>query len=139
MSNETLLINIDESSINRNTKSNYSWGFKGTTIEAQSSSIADSVSIIMGIWSNGSWISFISNSTINFTTFTWFLKALWSCLESNITLDILKLFFFLIIEQFTKASPLETDSQKQTPYIVYFTIKPRFAQWRCDLASWSVN
>ena len=49
MSNKTLFINIDKSSINRNTKSNYPWGFKGTTIEAQNSTITDSASIIMGI------------------------------------------------------------------------------------------
>ena len=33
ISKETLLINTDESSINRDVKSNYSWGFKGFPIE----------------------------------------------------------------------------------------------------------
>ena len=83
MSSKTLLINIDESLINRNTNSNYSWGFKGTAIEAQNSTIADSASIIMGIWSNGSWISFITSNTVNSITFTWFLKVLWNWLKSN--------------------------------------------------------
>ena len=35
ISTDTLLINIDESSINRDVKTNYSWGYKGETIEAK--------------------------------------------------------------------------------------------------------
>ena len=59
ISKVTLLINIDESSINRNIKSNCSWGFKGSPIETQNVAIERSVSMIMGIYSNGSWINLI--------------------------------------------------------------------------------
>ena len=35
MTKETLQVNIDESSINRNTKLRYSWGIKGAPNEAK--------------------------------------------------------------------------------------------------------
>ena len=44
MSHSTLLINIDEISIGRNTKVNYSWGLKGYPIEAKNISIIGSIS-----------------------------------------------------------------------------------------------
>ena len=83
ISKETLLINIDESSINRNIKSNYSWGFKGSPIEAQNAAIEGSVSMIMGICSNGSWINLIVNKTINSNYFEWFLKIMWNWLNTH--------------------------------------------------------
>ena len=67
ISKETLLINIDESSINRNIKSNCSWGFKWLPIEVRNAAIEGSVSIIMGICSNDSWINLIINKTNFFT------------------------------------------------------------------------
>ena len=80
---ETLLINIDESSINRSTKEKYSWGFKGTPIEAKNVWFRGSVSMVMAICSNGSWINFVINETINSENFMWFLKIMNSWLESN--------------------------------------------------------
>ena len=43
MSQSTLLINIDETSIGRNAKINYSWGLRGYPIEAKNISITGSV------------------------------------------------------------------------------------------------
>ena len=83
INSQTLLINIDESSINRNVKSHYSWGFKGIPIETNNSAITDSVSTIMGICSNGSWINLIVNDTIDSTKFVWFIKIMWNWLRSN--------------------------------------------------------
>ena len=79
----TLFINIDESSINRDVKSNYSWGFKGFPIEVNNTIFADSASLIMAIWSDGSWISLIVNEAINSTKFVWFLKIMGSWLKSH--------------------------------------------------------
>ena len=76
INSQALLINIDESSINRNVKSHYSWGFKGIPIETNNSAITDSVSTIMGICSNGSWINLIVNDTIDSTKFVWFIKIM---------------------------------------------------------------
>ena len=44
ISTDTLLINIDESSINRDVKTNYSWGYKGETIDVKNSSFSGSIS-----------------------------------------------------------------------------------------------
>ena len=44
ISTDTLLINIDEHSINRDVKTNYSWGYKGETIEAKNSLFYGSIS-----------------------------------------------------------------------------------------------
>ena len=80
---DTLLINNDESSINRNTKLQYSWGFKGVPIESQNSLFVGSVSMLMAILSNGSWINFVINETINSANFSWFLKILYSWLKTK--------------------------------------------------------
>ena len=80
---ETLLINIDESSINRHIKWNYSWGFKGKSIEVQNSGIEGSVSMILGICSNGSWINAIVNKTIDSKYFEWYLKIVCNWLNIN--------------------------------------------------------
>ena len=65
MTKETFLICINESSIKRNTKLRYFLGIKGVPIEAKTTLFKGSVRIIMDICSNGSWISFIINETIN--------------------------------------------------------------------------
>ena len=67
---DTLLVNIDESYINRKVKSNYSWRFKGCPVEVNNSAISDSENLIMGICSNGSWITMILNET---TDAAWFI------------------------------------------------------------------
>ena len=51
---KSLLINIDESSINRSVKNAYSWGVIGHPIECLNSALAGSASMIMAILSNGS-------------------------------------------------------------------------------------
>ena len=83
ISDKTLLINIDESSINRNVKSSYFWGKKGQIIEAQNSIITGSASMIMPICSNGVWICLVINETIGSFNFTWFIKIMTSWLKSN--------------------------------------------------------
>ena len=83
ISKETLLINIDESFINRNIKSNCSRGFKGSPIETQNAATEGSVSMIMGICSNGSWINLIINKTINSNYFEWFLKIMGNWLNTH--------------------------------------------------------
>ena len=50
---KTLLINIDESSINRFVKTNNSWGYKGKPIKWNNSLFTGSISWILAICSNG--------------------------------------------------------------------------------------
>ena len=80
---DTLLVNIDEWSINRNTKLKYSWGFKGFPIESQNTLFRGSISIVLAICSNGSFISFAINETINSENFMWFLSIMNNWLETN--------------------------------------------------------
>ena len=81
----SLLINIDESSINRFVKSNYSWGYKGKPVEWRNASFTESISWVLAICSNGSWLWFLSNQTIDGKTFVWFTKILdnWLKLYEN--------------------------------------------------------
>ena len=44
VSTKTLMINVDESSLNREIKSNYSWGIKGKSIETKNISFTRSIS-----------------------------------------------------------------------------------------------
>ena len=83
ITNNTLLLNIDESSINRNLKTHYSWSLKGNKTEAKKSFIVGSASLIFGILSNGSSIEMITNGTINSLKFITFLKNLKEWLNKN--------------------------------------------------------
>ena len=65
----TLIVNIDEASINKSTKLNYPWGLKGMQIEVWNSSFAGSVSMIMVVCSNGAWLNMTLNQTIDSTNF----------------------------------------------------------------------
>ena len=76
MTMDALLVNIDEWSINRNTKLKYSWRFKGVHIESQNTLFRRSISIVLTIYSNGSFISFAINETINSENFMWFLSIM---------------------------------------------------------------
>ena len=59
ISSEVLVANIDESSINRGIMTNYSWGIKGVPIESKNCIFSDSLSLVMAICSNGTWLSFM--------------------------------------------------------------------------------
>ena len=53
---DTLVINIDASSINRHIQKAYSWSLKGTQKEAKNSPFNGSTSLVLSICYNGSWI-----------------------------------------------------------------------------------
>ena len=79
----TLMINIDESSFNREVKTQYSWGIKGNPVEVKNQSFTGSMSWILAIWSNGSWIWFLSNNSIDSDRFIWFIKIMNKWLNSH--------------------------------------------------------
>ena len=83
MNLSTLLINIDETSIGRHTKVNYSWGLKGYPIEAKNIFITGSVSSWMAILSNGAWISMVTDSMFDSNRFALFLQHLFKWIEDN--------------------------------------------------------
>ena len=79
----TLIINIDESSIGRNTKQNYSWGIRGHPIETKVISIKGSISQWTALFSNGNWLSMITSKTFNSECFLLFLKHLIKMINDN--------------------------------------------------------
>ena len=83
ITNEMLVINIDESSINRWITANYSWILKGVPVESKNSLFSDSISLVMAICSNDSWMSFLMEETINSVNFVWFIKIVHNWLISN--------------------------------------------------------
>ena len=83
----TLILNIDESLINRGTKNNYSWCPKGIQKEAKNVPFVGSACIIAWILSNGCWFSLITNSTINSRKFIVFLENLKQWLQKDSTFN----------------------------------------------------
>ena len=83
VSSQVLVVNIDESSINRGIMSNYSWGLKGVPIESKNCIFSGSLSLITAICSNDAWLSFMLDETIDSTKFVWFIKILHNWIVSN--------------------------------------------------------
>ena len=83
ISSSSLVINIDETSINRHITTNYSWSFKGKKYEAKNSPFIGSINWIMTILSNGSWFSLLMKHTSNSDNFENFWKRLNSWLIKN--------------------------------------------------------
>ena len=79
----TLVVNIDKTSINRHIKSNFSWGIKGISNEAINSPFVGSISLKMAIWSNGGWMAYMDNETIDGNKFCIFLSNLNKWIQKN--------------------------------------------------------
>ena len=85
---QTALCNIDECWINRNTRTNYSWGLKNASIEWKNAIFEGSVNCIMAVFSNGAWMASLVTWTIDSTLFYQFLIVLWNWIEkSDVFLD----------------------------------------------------
>ena len=80
---KTLLINIDETLINKETKLNYSWTPVGKNSEWFNSKFAGSLNITFAICSNGGWIAMLSNETLTADRFMTFLKFFKTFLIEN--------------------------------------------------------
>ena len=65
LTQETQIINIDETIFNRNWKTNYSWGLRGDSKEWQNEIIVNSINMIFALCSNGWWMSLTTNESIN--------------------------------------------------------------------------
>ena len=72
----TILINIDESSISKSTKTNYSWGSKGIPLNFSTLKIRGSISLITAIFLNGISVTGIRKGTINSEVVIEFVKNL---------------------------------------------------------------
>ena len=71
-----LIWSIDECTISRSTKYNYSWSIKGINKEIKNSPFSGSINIILAIMSNGCWFLLATNKTINSDVFWHFIQKL---------------------------------------------------------------
>ena len=78
---ETLVINIDESFINRHIKNSYSWSEKGIQKEAKSIIFSVNVSLVLALCSNGDWICLLTNTTIESNKFVNFIEVIQQWLQ----------------------------------------------------------
>ena len=82
-SSDSLLINIDESFINYDTKSNYSWEVTGKLMKTKNQVCTGSIGNFLTIWFNKSWIWFLNKISIDSNSFTWFVKIMKSWLDHH--------------------------------------------------------
>ena len=83
----SLIVNIDEKSINRYIKWNYFWSLQGTLKETVNSPFVWSISLIMAIWSNGAWMTYLENETINGNKFSNFICNLDKWIKNSKVFD----------------------------------------------------
>ena len=79
----TLLINIDETNINYETKTNYSWTNRGRLREFKTKPFSGSINMIFAILSNSSWFWTLKQDTTDGYVFQKFWMLLMSWLEKN--------------------------------------------------------
>lgn len=81
-------MNIDETSINRSTKNNYSWTAKGENQGVSNITFAGSQSLITAITSSGEWFWGLSTKTNNSASFIEFLDnlILWLTVDQKVDL-----------------------------------------------------
>ena len=94
--NSNLLINIDETSLIKGTKTNYSWTPVGKNGETLNSKFTNSMNIVLAICSNGGWIKILSNDTLNEQRFIIYLQNLKNWLDENNNFGFKKIWILLV-------------------------------------------
>ena len=79
----TLVINIDESVVSRNTKINYAWSMRGQPKEYKNFSFQGSISVIMAILSNEWWMTMLIKTSVDSEIFWYFIDHLQNWIEKN--------------------------------------------------------
>ena len=90
MNENTLVINVDESTINRSCKLNYSWSKKGQTSEFKNTIFQGSLSVILAVFSDGNWLMGVKRNIINLDVFIQFMTNLENEFTIIINLGIMK-------------------------------------------------
>ena len=93
--NDVLLINIDETTLSKTTKANYSWTPAGKNGETLNAKYINSMNIVLAICSNGSWLEMLTNDTLNAERFLIFLQNLKSWLDENHNFRFKKIWILL--------------------------------------------
>ena len=93
--NSKILVNIDEVTFGRSTKSNYSWTKRGANWSSSNISFSSSLSLIWAITSLGDWWASHLESTNNFTTFIEILGNCLKWLRVDLQIDMRKIVIVL--------------------------------------------
>ena len=93
--NSKILVNIDEATFGRSTKSNYSWTKRGANWSSSNISFSSSFSLIWAITSLGNWWASHLESTNNSTTFIEFLDNCLKWLRVDLQIDMRKIVIVL--------------------------------------------
>ena len=80
---DTLIINVDESTISRTCKLCYSWSKKGKTSEFKNTIFQGSLSMILAVTSQGNWLMGAKRDTISSDSFIQFLVNLEKWVKDN--------------------------------------------------------
>ena len=153
LSSETLVVNIDESSINRHIKISYSWSFKGLPKEVKSSPFSGSVSIVLAICSNGDWISLFTNTTIKSNKFIQFIDVIEQWMQKHSYFGYSKIVYLLDNWPFYKSKHtfsklkrlngaimfLPAYSPDYAPVEVWFAIIKNFPRLQCSKKNIKLN
>ena len=83
LNNDTLIVNVDEATISRNLKIDYSWSIKGKSTEFKNAPFSGSVKVIMVILSNGLWFVMLTSNTIDSDVFIEFLVQINQWIRRN--------------------------------------------------------
>ena len=71
-----LLINVDESTLSKETKNNYTWTLKGVPASAKNIKFSKSINLITAIWSSGSLYTAVTKGTTDSHSFKCYLERL---------------------------------------------------------------
>ena len=93
LNNDTLIVNVDEATISRSLKINYSWSIKGKSTEFKNA--PGSVKVIMAILSNGLWFVMLTSNTIDSDVFIEFLGQINQWIRRNVLFGYLKIMMTL--------------------------------------------
>ena len=124
----TLIINIDESSINRHIKCNFSWSLKGISKEAINSPFSGFISLIMAIWSNGAWMAYMTNQSIDGNKFSTFLSNLSKWIKNSKNFGYDNVIIILDNSSVHKTKEVKSRFSKMKAKVLYLApYSPQFA------------
>ena len=126
----TVLCNIDECWINRNTRSNYSWGLRSKTIEWKNITLVGRISWIMAIFSNGAWMALTTQNSIDSILFFQFLIVLCNWVEKSDMFpekEVLMIWTTDLLTDHTESRNLW--QAVDTNFALYHHILPIWHQW----------
>ena len=128
LSETTLVINMDQSSINRNMRSNRSWGFRGVEIESKNSSFSGSVSIWFSILSNGAWFWLLTSETIDSEKIFFFINHLVKWIRDNDSFNYSEILMILDNCSIQKSSKIKLQLKRLNWKVMYLPVySPMYA------------